>query len=102
MRKILWVLVVMIAILAIAYVLGPAPETPVYSTIVPTVPSDVYQLETYVRNRESRHKTKPDNEARIIWYNDSAKKKTPYSLVYLHGFSASQAEGEPVHRNVAK
>ncbi len=30
------------------------------------------------------------------------KNKTEYSLVYLHGFSASQAEGDPVHRNIAK
>ncbi|HTE25307.1 alpha/beta hydrolase [Flavitalea sp.] len=102
MRKILWVLLVLFAVLAIAYVLGPAPQTPVYSRSIPTIPAEAYPLETYIRKKESQHKIKPDNEARIIWYNDSLKKKTPYSLVYLHGFSASQAEGAPVHRNIAR
>jgi esterase/lipase len=30
------------------------------------------------------------------------KNTTEYALVYLHGFSASQEEGNPVHRNLAK
>ncbi|MCB0644885.1 MAG: alpha/beta hydrolase, partial [Phaeodactylibacter sp.] len=41
-----------------------------------------------------------NNEARIIWA-DSIR-KTPYSVVYLHGFSASQMEGDPLHRDFAK
>jgi len=45
---------------------------------------------------------KPDNEARVIWFNDSTKEKTDYAIVYLHGFSASQEEGDPVHRAFAK
>ena len=46
---------------------------------------------------ESRRPVKPENEARIIWQNDSLKNKTEYAVVYLHGFSASQEEGDPVH-----
>ena len=45
---------------------------------------------------------KPDNEARILWINDSTKQKTEYAVVYLHGFSASQEEGDPVHTDFAK
>jgi pimeloyl-ACP methyl ester carboxylesterase len=48
------------------------------------------------------HKIKPNNEARIVWYNDSLKNKTDYAIVYLHGFSASQEEGRPIHTNIAK
>jgi len=55
-----------------------------------------------VASNEAKHKVKPDNEARIVWANDSTKAKTPYVIVYLHGFSASQEEGNPVHRNIAK
>ncbi|MBC7686550.1 MAG: alpha/beta fold hydrolase, partial [Aquabacterium sp.] len=51
---------------------------------------------------EATHKLRPDNEARIVWANDSVKQKTDYAIVYLHGFSASQKEGDPVHRNIAK
>jgi esterase/lipase len=37
-----------------------------------------------------------------VWANDSLKNKTEYALVYLHGFTASQGEGDPVHRSLAK
>jgi hypothetical protein len=59
-------------------------------------------LEQYVKQNESLHQLKPDNEARIVWANDSIPQLTNYSIVYLHGFSASQKEGDPVHRNIAK
>jgi len=58
-------------------------------------------LELYIKNNEAQHKIKPDNEARIIW-EDSLKQKTEYAIVYLHGFSASQGEGDPIHKNIAK
>jgi esterase/lipase len=51
---------------------------------------------------ESRHPLKKNNQARIVWANDSLKNTTDYAIVYLHGFSASQEEGNPVHRNIAK
>jgi esterase/lipase len=47
-------------------------------------------------------KLRPGNEARIVWANDSAKTKTEYAIVYLHGFSASQEEGAPIHKEIAK
>jgi esterase/lipase len=59
-------------------------------------------LENYIREKEQAHKLKIDNEARIIWFNDSTRSVTPYSVVYIHGFSASQEEGDPVHINFAK
>lgn len=91
-----------LVILMIAYWLGPHPSTPVYSATMPVVPADAAGLETYIRQNESEHKLKPNNEARIVWYNDSLKNKTDYSIVYLHGFSASQEEGRPTHVNIAK
>ncbi|MEP7259370.1 MAG: alpha/beta hydrolase [Flavitalea sp.] len=99
-RKKWWILVPLI--IAIAYLMGPRPATPDYKKEMPQVPADAALLDKYVHDGESRHKLKPDNEARIIWANDSLKQKTPYAILYLHGFSASQGEGEPVHRNIAK
>jgi pimeloyl-ACP methyl ester carboxylesterase len=83
------------------YLLGPTPHRNVWSTELPQVPQEPAALEQYIAANEAQHKLKPDNEARIIW-NDSTKKKTPYSIVYLHGFSASQEEGNPVHVDFAK
>jgi esterase/lipase len=83
----------------IVYLMGSHPSTPVLSKQMPDLPSDI---ENYVRHKELQHKLRRDNQARIIWANDSLKQKTEYAIVYLHGFSASQGEGEPVHRNIAK
>lgn len=41
----------------------------------------------------------PENKARVIWA-DSIR-KTPYAVVYLHGFSASAMEGAPLHQEFA-
>ncbi len=76
--------------------------SPEYTKELPAVPAQAAALEEYIRNNESKHKLKPDNEARILWYNDSLKQKTDYAVVYLHGFSASQEEGDPVHYEFAQ
>jgi pimeloyl-ACP methyl ester carboxylesterase len=84
-------------ILIVVYFLGPRPKPPVYDPALPVVPETAL-LDKYVSASESHHKIKPDNEARIIWANDSTRQATEYSVVYLHGFSASQEEGDPVHQ----
>ena len=102
MKRFLKITAVLVALLAVVYFLGPKPAAPNYNNNLIQVPSDPAALEAYVASNEAKHKVKPDNEARIVWANDSAKAKTPYVIVYLHGFSASQEEGNPVHRNIAK
>lgn len=101
MRKKKWALLIP-AILIIVYLLGPNPSTPVYSSAMPDVPAEPAALVNYIQQQEAAHKIKPDNEARVVWANDSLKNKTEYALVYLHGFTASQGEGDPVHRDLAK
>lgn len=90
-----------IIILLGLYFVGPAPDAAHYNLEMPSVPQSADQLVEYVQTKEQQHKLKPDNEARIIWF-DSSKNKTPYSIVYLHGFSASQKEGDPIHLQLAK
>src|SRR5688572_14102950 len=89
-----------ILLLVGVYFLGPVPEKPQYGATIPDVPADAAGLESYIRANEAKHNVKPDNEARIVWA-DSAKQKTPYAIVYLHGFSASQMEGDPTHKKIA-
>ncbi len=83
------------------YFMGPEPGQPVWNMDAVVVPQDPTNLEAYVKTQEAAHKLKPDNEARIVWA-DSSKRKTAYSVVYLHGFSASQEEGDPIHEGFAK
>lgn len=101
MSKKKWLIIILLG-LVIAYLSGPRPAAPEYSKTMPSVPGDPAQLEQYVQVRESQHRLRPDNEARIVWANDSSKDITQYSIVYLHGFSASQEEGDPVHQDIAR
>lgn len=99
-KKQIWVILPLL--IAIIYLMGPRPSEPVYSPDLPEVPAEFTRLEEYIAAKESAHRLRPDNQARIIWANDSLKQKTEYSIVYLHGFSASQGEGDPVHKMIAK
>jgi esterase/lipase len=90
----------LIVIFAIFF-LGPEPESPGWSTALPKVPDNPAMLESFIDKNEHEHKLKPDNEARIIWA-DSSRLKTRYAVVYLHGFSASQREGDPIHKRFAR
>lgn len=101
MRLIKWLLGIVL-LLGLVYLVGPNPSTPVYTATLPTLPSNPAELEATIHSNEKKHNTRPNNEARIVWVNDSVKQKTPYAIVYLHGFSASQEEGNPVHQNIAK
>jgi len=97
MKIIKWILISLLTVTVI-YFVGPKPSTPLYKKDIPVIPDDV---ENYISKKEAPHHLKKNNEARIVWANDSSKAMTEYAIVYLHGFSASQEEGNPVHRNVA-
>ncbi len=99
-RKFIFITFPIVLLVAI-YFLGPTPSRPVWNEAAIIVPTDPTGLESYIETQESKHRIKPDNEARIVWA-DSTKKRTAYSVVYLHGFSASQKEGDPVHLQFAK
>jgi len=101
MRFLKWVGLIVL-LLIIVFFLGAKPDPPVYSTELPSIPAEPDLLEKYIQENEKMHKLKPDNEARIVWLNDLLRQPTDYSVVYLHGFSASQEEGDPVHIAFAK
>ena len=88
--------------LGVIYVLGPTPSTPNFNETLPPILDSGRELSAYVQESEAKYKVKPDNEARIIWNDSTLKNKTKYAVIYLHGFSASQEEGDPVHINYAK
>lgn len=102
MVKILKFFLAIIVILVLAFFLGPKVEKPDLGKQLPKMPSDLMALEQQIMQREAvTPNMKPDNEAQIIWY-DSIPTKTPFSIVYLHGWSASQEEGDPMHIETAK
>ena len=83
------------------FALGPKASFPNLETSIPTIEIDLTELDGFLADRESTvANLKPGNQARIVWA-DSIR-KTEYSVVYLHGFSASGMEGFPVHTDFAK
>jgi esterase/lipase len=101
MKKKLKVFLFISGILVVVYFLGPRPRSPKYDLKLPEINIPVSAMDSFVASKESGFAIKPDNEARIIWA-DSLKQKTPYSILYLPGFTASQEEGDPIHTNIAK
>jgi esterase/lipase len=100
MKKFFKWLVIVVLVLAIVYLFGPRPSHPKYLASLPVVP-EAPLLDGFLLQHEKPFDIKPENEARIVWH-DSLKRKTPYSIVYLHGFTASQEEGDPVHTDISK
>jgi len=89
--------------LFIIYSVGPRPSKPDFSIHEINLPVSLTDLENNINRSENAIKgIKPDNQARIIWADSSKKEKTKIAFIYLHGFSASQAEGDPVHKDLAK
>lgn len=101
MKKFLLVILSLIVVLLITYFAGPKFPAPKLNTELPSVSLSVNELDSFIKTKESHLKIKPDNQSRIFWNNDSLKTKTPYCLLYLHGFSASWFEGNPVHIDFA-
>ena len=100
MKIFLSVLLILVTILIIIYLAGSKPVKPVYALNLPKVPS-IAKLPDYVINKEAKVKVKPGNEAEVVWADSNKREQTDYAIVYLHGFSASKAEGNPAYYYLA-
>ncbi|NIJ50971.1 alpha/beta hydrolase [Dyadobacter arcticus] len=103
MLKFLFWVIALIVILGIAYFVGPKIPEARLTPVLPTITSDLPKLEEEViKSEKAIPLIKPDNEARIVWADSTKKEKTKYSVVYIHGYGASWAEGDPIHKELAK
>jgi len=99
-RRIVLAVLALVAVLALAFVLGP--RVPVETTIRfdPSVVGDDPQA--YVAKVEAAVPGIRDGlEKEIVWANPMVHAKTPLSIVYIHGFSASKGEVRPLPDDVA-
>ncbi len=99
------VLLVLIALLAGIYFLGPKPKPPVFDPqpLENLASLSLTDLEKSISEKENAvENIKPDCKARIIWADSLKKEKTKVVMLYLHGFGASYAEGAPVNVDLAK
>lgn len=101
--KVLRALLIVALLATVAYLAGPrnalGPLDP--TTRIPP-PQSVSAVDDWLRISESAYTDiKPGNAKGIVW-NSAAHQRTPWSVVYLHGFSASRLETAPLAETVAK
>ncbi len=101
MKRILLIIGLVLAVLAVGYVAGPRTHFDSIKNTRIAMKTDLVELERELAESEQKANLRPDNEARIVWADSTKKQKTPYSFVYIPGFTASWAEGDPVHRQLA-
>ena len=83
------------------YLIGPKPNTMITSNL-PFVPANLEELDDWINDQEATFDLRKDNEARIVWADSTKMEPTEWALVYVHGFSASQGEGYPLHIETAQ
>ncbi|TVP44473.1 MAG: alpha/beta hydrolase [Mongoliibacter sp.] len=103
LKKILISIMAIAIIIAVVYTFGPRERIQSLDGEYPKMPSRIAEIESYVFSKnDTVQGLKPGNEAKIIWADSIHKSKTPYSIVYVHGFGASEREGSPVNRELGK
>lgn len=86
---------------ALGIFMGPSPRFADFDGQIKAAALPLPEIDGWLAAREDTVALlKPDNHSRIVWA-DSVR-KTPWAIVYLHGFSASPMEGDPIHRELAQ
>lgn len=97
MKKIFIGFVSVVLILAVVFLAGPRTEINLQLRPL-NLPED---LDQYLGQSEAQFTDiVPGTEKTIIWAN-AAKTKTPLSIIYLHGYSASRQETAPLSDELA-
>lgn len=94
-----WWIAGILLVLAVVFAAGPRATLDLRSTPV-KLPAD---LDGWLAQSEARFPdVRRDAGKRIVWANRSTKARTRYSVVYVHGFSATRMETAPLAETVAK
>nr|WP_315495024.1 hypothetical protein [uncultured Rhodoferax sp.] len=101
--RIVAVLAALVLVAVLVFLAGPrnafGPNTP---SARAQAPQEIAQLDDWVRKTEAAFPDiKPNNEKHIVWAG-AAGQRTPWAVVYIHGFSASRLETAPMTDLVAK
>ncbi|QXD15917.1 alpha/beta fold hydrolase [Rhodocaloribacter litoris] len=93
MRRTIWGLGGLVAVLGLLWMLGPRPAVEEPAGL-PVLPGD---LDAYLAAAEARFDDlRPGVEKTIVWADPATRSRTPVAVVYLHGFSATREETRPL------
>lgn len=97
MRKIVWIPLLIILLIVVAFLAGPRVAVDIELKAV-DLPED---LDSYLAESEAQFSDIVLNtEKTIIWAGEPGQ-KTETAVIYLHGFSATRQETAPLSDNVA-
>ena len=101
--RVLAALAAVVVLAVVVFLAGPrnafGPNTP---SARAQAPQEIAQLDDWVRKSEAAFPDiKPNNDKRIVWAGASGQ-RTPWAVVYIHGYSASRLETAPMTDLVAK
>jgi len=100
LRRILVGLVVVVTAAAILFLLGP--RVPADTSVIFDPASIGSDPAAYLERVEAKIPgIRPGLEKEIVWAYPQSRAKTPLSIVYVHGFSASKGEVRPLPDKVA-
>lgn len=100
-RKILIGLLIVVAGLAVVFLLGPRVPVDTSITFDPSkIGSD--PVAYLAKSEAAIPDIREGLEKEIIWAYPASRAKTPLSIVYIHGFSASKGEVRPMTDKVAE
>jgi len=101
--KIRRIFLLILLLLVVIFFMGPSPKMPNYNQLeMDTVPTQLELLDQYLISEKEGLTIKNGNESFINWVNPDSIFKTEYAMVFLHGFSASPIEGNPVCSDIAR
>jgi esterase/lipase len=97
-------LIIAILGLSALYFLGPHPDAPTFpGPSWNDLPNDPQAITSFLKTKEAQNgNLKPENEGQIIYVDSANPQKTETVVLYIHGFSASPMEGNPLHKSIAK
>lgn len=101
-KKRLTITLSVIALLILAYFLGPKPNYPTFDGKITWQKIPLNELEaTLQRENAALPNLRDQCGSSVIWHKDSVH-QTKYAVVFLHGFSACPFEGNPIVQDFAK
>ena len=98
-RRLISAILILIAAIAVLYLVGPRVATDTTVSFDPARIGD--DPAAYLAASEARFADiRPGLEKEIVWVSPD-RRRTPLSIVYIHGFSASKGEVRPLPDRVA-
>lgn len=95
MTLVFYALVALIIAGAVVFFMGP--RTPVNTEILFNSEAIGEDIDAYLAREEEKFgDLRPGLQKQIVWAYPNSKAKTPLSIVYVHGFSASSGEVRPL------